>query len=324
MYVDHELPVGAHPYPIDYLTAPFLSADVDEAELHACDSPLLQRVEDCGSVLLEGLAVYVEDHTKPLLLRRGYHLEDVELLALCKLLRRKAGLKRVHRALVAVPAAVELDVGKAVARRKLGAFESARRRELGDAQHLAGPDPARVRDARRRIERTKSLVLSLRERRTVGSRADVSPRSLVGKRHGRRPFQDRPDDASFRSRQKANARIVLDACIADDGGEVLSFDHKRRLRRSLDEMLVAAPLARAVAPVLVRHGRDLGDRRNGLRHVFALRVAHRPAAQVVAEVECPRLLGHGALALAFVSDAPCDSTDYVRRLERCARAELRK
>ena len=320
--VDEELPLRRGRDRVRHPFAPLLIADVDEAVLHALHAPRHKLVEDRVAVLLERLAVHVEYHADVFLLRIAENLEEVELLALRDALGSKAGLEWIADVLLAVPSAVELDVLHVVAFHEIYRRLAAVRVEPRDAQHLARLYPARVSDARRRVQRIHDGRLRVRKRRSILRHVDVTPRRDIRHLYKGLSFENSLHRSGLLAAREADARIVEASGVADCGDEAGSFHDERTLRRAGEMRRVVVHLADSRGDRReVRTRRHLRNRRERLRDVLALRMGDGPAPEVRAEVEDPALVRDAALAVSVEADSPCDGVFHVRRLD--ARA-LRK
>ena len=320
--VDKEFPIRRGRDRVRHPFAPLLIADVDKPVLHALHAPLDELVEDRVAVFLERLAVYVEYYADVLLLRIAENLEEVKFLALRDTLRRKAGLERIADVLLTVPSAVELDVLHDVALHEVHRRLAAVRVELRDAQHLARLDPARVSDARRRVQRIHERRLRVRKRRSILRHVDVTPRRDIRHLYKGLSFENSLHRSGLLAAREADARIVEASGVADCGDEAWSFHDERTLRRAGEVRSVVVHLADSRGD-----RRKVGTRphlRNGrkrLRDVLSLRMRDWPAPEIRAEVEHPSFVRDAALAHSVEADSPCDGVFQIRRLD--ARA-LRK
>ena len=312
--VDHEFPLRGG---LDRLGCPFaprLVAHVQESVLNPFDAPRNEEVENRVAVLLERVAVHVEDHAHALARR-----------VVDNRLHVRIWLHGIARAFWAVPSGVQLDVRDVVADREVHAVLSARLVQLRDAKDLPRLDPGRVCDARRRVERVHEAGLLVRERHAVLCAVDVPPRGDVGKLNRGGAFKDGLELAGLSARGKADPRVVDHPRVAECGHPAAPLDDKRAFRRSG----IGAPVVLGVSLAggdgcRAGHRFYRGDGRERLGDILALRMAHRPAAEVLAKVERPFLLLDGSLARAGETYAPRDAAGQVGRLENRPRAIVRR
>ena len=178
------------------------------------------------------------------------------------------------------------------------------------------PQPARVRYARRRVQRIHQRRLRVREGRRVLRHVDVAPRRHIRRLHDGLPFENGLHRSGLLSAREADARVVEAPCVADRGDETGAFHDERTLRRAgeMRRVVVHFPDSRGDRRE-VRTRRHLRNRRERLRDVLALRMGDGPAPEVRAEVEDPALVRDAALAFSFEADAPRNGVFKIRRLD---------
>ena len=154
---------------------------------------------------------------------------------------------------------------------------------------------------------------------------DVPPGSDVWKRNRGGTFKDRLDLSGPVARGETDPRIVDHPRVAERGHPAVPLDDERTFRRSG----IGAPVVLGVSLAggdghRAGHRLRRGDGRERLGNILTLRMAHRPATEVLAEVERPFFLIDCSPARAGETHAPRDTARQIGRLENRPRAIVRR
>ena len=153
VHINDHLVLGALADRVMQPRGPLLRTVLNEAKLYPRDAPVLVNRQQLVELTLKMSAIDVEDHADAVLLGVLQNFLQVEAAAGN---RTRIGVFPVLRP---IPTGVKLDVFQPVLDGKIHAVDAALSRERHLTNHLAGLDPARVGDLRRRIEVEHQIII---------------------------------------------------------------------------------------------------------------------------------------------------------------------